>query len=226
MRQSAPRSQAGNVEIELKARLDDSEPARERLSSLGSYARAYEKADAYWIPADPGSPLSRSGIRVRRDSGVGADGAARESALVTTKDKALSGGIEVNEEREFAVSDPGLFEDMLRGLGLAERSRKSKRGWEWEVPPQAAGGRPIRAEVSMVGGLGWFLELEIVAGEGGQRVVEESRGELYSLLEKLGVPIESIEPRPYSALLELARQGGGAALQGGDFHGGNGIPEA
>jgi adenylate cyclase class 2 len=208
------------LEIELKARLDDSLPVEQRLSKLGTYCRSYKKSDSYWFPAQAGAgvPIPPSGVRVRREIGTSANGAAYESVLVTYKHKEISNGIEVNDEREFTVSalsgetssseDAGasVFEDLLIRLGLYKGISKEKQGRAWTIPPQATGQsgtvqRPILAEISLVTGLGWFVELEIIAeGDDGQ-TVEESRKQLLTLLEKLEIPADRIESKPYTVML-------------------------
>ena len=193
------------VEIELKARLDDFEPVKERLSAMGTYCRAYTKSDTYWLPAssNAGQPAATipSGVRVRRDRGVNADGSAYGSILVTYKTKEIYDGIEVNDECEFTVSDAAPFEELLRRLGLREAIRKEKQGWAWLFEEPV----PILAELSSVAGLGWFLEIEIQAVNGSpQAVIDESRRRLLALLEKLKIPAEQIEPRPYTLMLKEA----------------------
>jgi predicted adenylyl cyclase CyaB len=191
------------VEIELKARLNDYAPVKERLSRVGDYCRSYKKSDSYWLPVHPAADMSvpPSGVRVRRESGIDAQGAAHESVLATYKIKEVSGGIEVNHECEFTVSDADLFEELLGRLGLRRAVRKEKEGWAWTIPPQTAGQVPILAELSLVAGLGWFLEIEIMAADDGEQTVEKSRGRLFALLEKLEIPAEWIETRPYTAML-------------------------
>jgi adenylate cyclase class 2 len=193
-----------SIEIELKARLDDYAPVKERLSAAGSYCRSYKKCDSYWLPAQPAAGMSvpASGVRVRRDSGIDAEGASHESVVATYKTKEISGGIEVNQEREFTVSDAGLFEELLERLGLRRAICKEKEGWAWTIPPQTAEQSPILAELSLVAGLGWFLEIEIMAADDGEQTVEESRGRLYALLEQLKIPAERIESRPYTVMLK------------------------
>jgi len=200
------------IEIELKARLDDYAPVKERLSVVGDYCRSYKKSDAYWLPAQPVDggivaemSIPPSGVRVRRESGIDADGAAHEAVLVTYKTKEISGGVEVNHECEFTVSDAGLFEELLGRLGLSRAIRKEKEGWAWTIPPQSAGQSPILAELSLVADLGWFLEIEIMAADDGEQTVKESRGRLFALLEKLEIPVEWIESRPYTAMLRERR---------------------
>jgi adenylate cyclase class 2 len=214
------------LEIELKARLDDCTPVEQRLSKLGTYCRSYKKSDSYWFPSQTGAgggSVPPSGVRVRRESGAEADGAAYESVLVTYKHKEISDGIEVNDEREFTVSAPSaetsssedagasLFEDLLIRLGLYKGICKEKQGRAWTIPPQAPGQsgagqsgaeqRPILAELSLVTGLGWFVELEILAEDGDGQTVEESRKRLLALLEKLEIPADRIEARPYTVML-------------------------
>jgi adenylate cyclase class 2 len=205
------------VEIELKARLDGFEPVKERLSVLAKYCRSYTKSDAYWLPAQADSrqlvATIPSGVRVRRESGLNADGSAFDTILVTYKTKEITDGIEVNDECEFTVSDAAVFEELLLRLGLCEAIRKEKKGWAWTVPAaaQAAAKPPqpaILAELSSVTGLGWFLEIEIqVAGtatadSSRQAVIEESRRRLLALLETLEIPADRIEPRPYTVMLK------------------------
>ena len=182
-------------EIELKVRLDNFEPVKERLSALGDFCRTYEKSDTYWF----GENLS-GGIRVRLDRNRDQDEAG-ESVLVTYKKKEISGGMEVNEENEFTVSDAGLFGEMLERLGLRKAMQKEKKGWAWVIPSGEAGRVPILAELSLVKGLGWFLELEIMATDNNTHIIEENRKRLFSLLEELKIPADKIEARPYTALL-------------------------
>ena len=191
------------VEIELKARLSDIEPVKERLFAIGSYLCSYRKLDTYWFSPMTACPR----IRVRRVQGHNADGMAYQSAAVTFKSKAISAGIEINDEREFTVSDAGLFEELLGYLGMHKEMYKEKNGWAWAIPPEA-GGRSgivmepgILAELSQVMGLGWFLELEILPADSSVQTVEECRWQLLALLAKLEIPAERIESRPYGEML-------------------------
>jgi adenylate cyclase class 2 len=198
------------LEIELKARLDDCTPVEQRLSKLGTYYRSYKKSDSYWFSSAIGTGIASippSGVRVRRESGTDAGGAAYESVLITYKHKEISDGIEVNDEREFTVSAAPPFEDLLIRLGLYKGISKEKQGRAWTIPPQDAGQsgavqRPILAELSLVTGLGWFVELEIIAEDDDGQTVEESRKRLLALLEKLEIPADRIESRPYTVMLK------------------------
>ncbi|MDR0316576.1 MAG: CYTH domain-containing protein [Treponema sp.] len=195
-------------EIELKVRLENPDQIKLRLSALGTYYHSYEKSDIYWFRSKSGveNSLLPSGVRIRQERGLDADGSAYETVIVTYKIKQLMDKIEINDEREFIVSDVQVFEELLRRLGLDPDIQKEKQGWAWNIPPETAGQPPILAELSMVKNLGWFLELEIIASSNSGQVAEESRKRLFSLLEKLEIPAKQIESRPYTQMLrELAR---------------------
>lgn len=196
-------------EIELKARLDDPEPVKRRLDSLGSYRGRYHKIDEYWYPAGTvsGLRIPPSGLRIRRQADTGVDGVLRETVLVTYKTREMQDGIEVNDEREFSVSGAGVFEELLGRLGLEPGIRKEKRGEAWRVREgdgeRAAVEHSVEClvELSLVRHLGWFIEIEIIAESGDEQTVMKSRKRLLALLEKLGVGKERIESRPYTQML-------------------------
>jgi adenylate cyclase class 2 len=194
-------------EIEVKVRLDGVDPVKKRLSALGNYCRSYDKSDSYWFPVQPstcGMSFPPSGVRIRRENSLDANGTAHKSVLVTYKTKEISDGIEINDEREFTVSaeDAGpLFEEFLGRMGLYSDIRKEKKGWAWTISSQTSGQPPILAELSLVAGLGWFLELEILADDNCRQTVEENRKRLLALLEKLEIPAEWIEAKPYTVML-------------------------
>jgi adenylate cyclase class 2 len=207
-------------EIELKARIDDPESVKKRLDSLGEYRGSYEKDDAYWVftaggaktgQDDPSPALPSTGLRVRKETGAGSDGRAFALTRITWKTRDLRDGVEINDEREFEVSDAGIFEDLLGRLGLAPEIVKNKRGWAWDCDGPAGGASSvpggdgsaggIRAELSEVRSLGWFLELEILTARNDEKTVTENQKRLFSLLETLNIPRKSIEFRPYTEML-------------------------
>jgi adenylate cyclase class 2 len=185
------------IEIELKASVEDHLALKKRLSLLAPPAFSFEKEDCYWETGGGAGPL-RPDVRLRRERMVSPAGAAEEKALVTYKVKEVREGLEINDEGEFAVSDPAAFEGLLRRLGLAPGTRKRKRGWAWAFGA-------AQAELCEVSGpgrsLGWFLELEILAEDAEAPTVEAARQKLLGLLERAGVSGDRIEARRYSELL-------------------------
>jgi adenylate cyclase class 2 len=192
-------------EIELKARLDGPEPTKQRLAAAGRYCRSYIKTDTYWrLPAGgENSGLPPSGVRVRRESGVDAEGRSHKAVLVTFKTKEASAGVEVNNEREFTVSDAAVFEELLGRLGLEPAVRKEKRGQAWTIGGSGGNGpaAPILAELSDVTDLGWFIEIEILADDDDAETVARCRERLFALLGQLGITRDAIEERPYTQML-------------------------
>ena len=189
------------VEIELKARLDESEPVKKRLSLLGTFLHLYEKYDSYWV-LETGGGFT---VRIRREKTI-QNGISNEIILVTNKVKEIKDGIEINDEQEFSVSSAELFEKLLLHTGMKLQMKKEKHGWAWHIPKAAE--NPVLAELSMVKGLGWFIELELMIEDRSSKTIDICRKRLLNLLAELDITPEKIEPRPYSQMLaELA--GGG-----------------
>jgi adenylate cyclase class 2 len=186
-----------STEIELKAHIEDPEAVKARLSSLGTYLGAYEKDDTYWFPGGP-SGLPPSGLRVRLEKDRAESGEISEKVLVTWKLREINGGIEINSEQEFTVSGAENFVNLLALVGLEPGTRKHKQGWAWNCLQNETA---VRAELSDVYGLGWFLELEIIAGENSGETAVHSGKKLLALLERLGIPEDKIESRPSTRML-------------------------
>jgi adenylate cyclase class 2 len=186
------------IEIELKTRTEDHQALKEKISLLAPAAFYFEKDDCYWIAGKGRDGPLRSGVRLRREKIVLPSGATEDKALVTYKIKEVRDGIEINDEREFAVSDAADCEELLQRLGLEPGLRKHKQGWAWTLGA-------VKAELCDVSGpqrsLGWFLELEILAEDAEAPTVAAARHKLLDLLERLGVPRDRIEERYYSELL-------------------------
>ncbi|MDR1059473.1 MAG: class IV adenylate cyclase [Treponema sp.] len=189
-------------EIEIKAWVDDPGRVKEIISQFADYGGEFRKEDGYWYR--PGSPASDgrageggipvTGIRIRRERRTDPRGGISQTVLVTCKTKELREGLEVNDEREFAVSDGEAFAELLGRLGLEQGKTKTKHGWVWTW-------EGITAELTEVAGLGWFAEMEILADNRRPQTVKDARDRLFALLEKLGIGREKIEGRYYTELL-------------------------
>jgi predicted adenylyl cyclase CyaB len=184
-----------STEIELKVHVEDPEAVKARLSALGTYLTAYEKDDTYWFPAE-NSGLPPSGLRVRVEKDRADSGEISENTLITWKSREMDGGIEINDEKEFTVSHAENFVKLLALMGLKPGIKKHKQGWAWNCLENET---VIRAELSDVRNLGWFLELEIIAG--GKAEAAALGKKLLSLLEKTGISEDKIESRPYTRML-------------------------
>lgn len=180
------------IEVELKARLRDRAAA---LAAVSAFARAVgpvAKSDEYWHePGWRNDRLSR-GFRLRAEGGA---------SVVNFKSKRVEGGIEINRESEFAVSDRGAFIEFARRLGCEPSYAKRKRGLAFSAPVEGSGPGAATIEILEVQGLGDFIEIEILVEEGKPEALAEAARGIRALLARSGVPDSDIEPRFYSELL-------------------------
>jgi adenylate cyclase class 2 len=182
------------IEIEVKAWVDEPEALKSRINGAARFIGAFEKTDAYWYPAS-GRGLPFSGVRVRNERG----GDGGWTTRITYKTKEQRGLLEVNHEREFTVSDGAVFEELLAGLKLCPLKHKRKTGWAWTYESD------LTVELALVEGLGFFIELEILAENDAAETVGAARERLLGLLDLLGIARERIESRYYTELLGQKR---------------------
>jgi adenylate cyclase class 2 len=184
------------IEIELKAWVDDPAAVKRTITQFARYNGAFTKDDAYWFPARraPDASLPASGVRLRRETLDSGDGQPVQTTLVTYKTKEVREGMEINDEREFAVSDGAAFEELLTRLGLSPGKTKQKRGWSWSH-------EGITLELTEVTGLGWFAELELLTGTDSPEIAAAARKRLLALLQAAGIAEDRIEARYYTELL-------------------------
>jgi len=186
------------TEIELKAHIDNHEALKNILGEKAEYLSSFKKEDRYYFLPEH-SDRFPSGVRVRREKRTFPDGMEKSTSNVTYKRKEVREGIEVNDEREFEVRTAEEFEEFLGRLGFKPGDAKKKRGW-------AFCRNGINAELVEVEGLGWFVELEIIA-DGSytatptEGAFTEERNRLLVFLDSLGVSKEAIESRFYSQML-------------------------
>lgn len=175
-----------NTEIEMKAWVDNPEQTRNVILDMGaSLLRTYEKSDSYFAQTIP--QAGNRDVRLRMDG---------TSAIVTMKDKKLHEGLETNSEREFTVSDPENFTFLLENSGYRLKITKQKKGTAYQYGEYLL-------ELSLVRGLGWFLEIErVVPGNAPAEQVEQSREEIQNIFSSLGIPETAVESRRYTQMLE------------------------
>lgn len=171
------------IEVELKAYIADPDTVRRRLDDLGSFRRRYRKEDWYFgvLPSE-----GRSLFRLRHDGG---------NWVCTFKKKTLIDGIEHNQETEFSVSDGIAFRRLSEELGYSVIVEKRKVGASWHVDG-------VVVEVSEVNDLGTFVELELVLPDDStEEQQREARNRLVAVLERLEIPRNQIETRPYTKMI-------------------------
>jgi len=196
------------IEVELKAHVRDRAAVEARVASFAVLDGPVDKLDAYWHGPDWRLARGKKGFRVRAEDG---------RSVVTFKNKKSEGGIEINREREFGISDPEAFIEFAQRLGCEPFYTKRKRGVRYRVDPcergvgaagDGLGGEACRGaatiEIVEVEGLGHFIEIEILLPDEEPAAVALAQGEIRGFLSRAGVSEEAIEPRYYSELLMQA----------------------
>jgi adenylate cyclase, class 2 len=182
------------IEVELKAHLLDREATEKKVASFAPFVCDFEKFDAYWHGPEWRISRGAKGFRVRTEEG---------ETTVNFKSKRCEGGVEINHEREFQVSDPAALNEFFLRLGCEPFFTKRKRGKRFEMSSDS-GTRPITIEVLELEGLGSFIEIEALLEEEAPEAVALAQGEIRGLLSRAGVEEDAIESRYYSELLMAA----------------------
>ena len=196
------------TEIELKAHVQDSEALKRCLSEKSVFLCSFEKNDTYWLYDEVDydanchkvSGLPPSGLRVRSEKRIFSDGSEESTTYATYKIKEVRDGIEINEEHEFEVHptnghDNLDFKDFLGRIGLKPGASKRKQGWAFSH-------EGISAELLEVDGIGWFVELEIVADNPREETFTKGKQRLLDFLASLEIGKDKIESRFYSEMLK------------------------
>jgi len=184
------------LEIEKKVRVAGPGALEPLLAARGRFAGTLRKEDRYYLigrrDGEPIDLLRDPIVRVRTGEG--------EGARISAKRRAFIGSTEVNEEVEIAASPAGavawLFESYL-GVSPFVVKRKETRLW-------IAG--ELHAELSLVEGLGWFLEVELLrdppdAGPARDAAAAEGARLVDDFIASLGLSPGDGEARPYVQLL-------------------------
>ena len=209
-------------EIELKAHVYNRDELIPKLNADARYLGTAEKTDAYWRqtafvrdtaiaangkagtmrPAEQAPAENSLTVRIRTEC---TETAAKEKTyryLVTYKQKRRickeNPALEVNDEKEFAVSDRAEFERFLQKAGFEAVFEKRKKSMQWTKDG-------VFIELCTVAPLGDFLEMEILAETADKKYIKEARLALEKLLKKYGIPLEQIEPMYYSELLKAKK---------------------
>lgn len=178
------------IEIELKARLHNPEKVRAKVEGFADYVREFDKMDAYWHGPEWRFARGTKGFRLRADG---------EKSIVTFKAKRNEGGIEINRETEFEVSDPDAFTSLVERIGCEPFYRKHKTGRAYDYDG-------FTIELVQVEGLGNFIEVEKLLDNDDPETVAVVLGGLKGILARAGVPESDIEGRGYSELILGASQ--------------------
>lgn len=194
------------TEIEIKARVADPQAIERSIRGFAAFSGETVKNDAYWtLPAKAVNPL-KVRIREERDLAESTVNAieSRFETIVTYKKKELRGDSEVNDEREFAISDRAAFETLIGDIGFTPQIKKEKRTKTFSCKTDDE--TPVTVELSLVAGLGWFVEIEILADNPTEEETAKAQTALRTILRRCEIQESAIETRYYTDMLaEKAR---------------------
>ena len=178
-------------EIEIKAW--DKEPAKtEKLTAaFAEYEGFFDKSDVYYKQKAP----PKQSVRLRLEKSFVDGKEPVEKNWITYKQKETrDGGLEVNKEIEFEVSDGNSFLSMLEGLGFELSLKKHKKTKSYHY-------KEFHIELVEIESLGNFVEIETLQEDENPETVKRLQNALYEVLEKCGISKDAVEKRYYSELL-------------------------
>lgn len=175
-------------EIEVKAHCTPSHELERALEAECRYLGPVDKSDRYFL--FPGAQAGEDrNFRIRTEAGA---------SMVTWKSRRRLGVMEVNQEREFPISEPDAFLELCLAMGASEYFRKTKKG-------RAYGCGEWTVELVEVEPLGYFLEIELLVEcpqEGPEpSLVSSTKEAMLEFLGRLGVATDHVEESSYSALI-------------------------
>lgn len=188
-------------EIELKAHVYDADAVRRLLRGFAQPLETAQKDDTYYrLYLNETQYLT---CRIREESVHKIDGTARHDVLFTYKRKKLvnDGGnaIEVNDEKECRVDSADAIVSMLLDAGFTVSHKKQKKAEGFLCGTQCG---EARIELCAVPPLGDFLEVEIMSKTNDRDIVCQINKAIKQIFIKCGIPLEAIEERYYTQMLE------------------------
>jgi len=171
------------IEVEAKVRLKKVD-----LDRLSKEVPTFAKPLGESLKVDRYYGSGAYDLRIREESG---------GSVLTFKARDRKQGIETNEEIEFPIEKPLVWDHFLRQNGFPLRAKKEKQSL-------AFGFKKFTIELNTVKGLGAFLEIECLVKDEAQ--VPKARKELTDLFHKMGFSPKDFERKLYLELLAEKRK--------------------
>jgi len=168
------------IEVEAKVRINDVEDMEKRIKEQGAeYKGTVKQADEYYDFPDMRILNSGGAFRVR---------AADRNYRVTYKGCKKNEETTSRDEIEIGIESAEKMIKILENIGFIELCEIKKKRKVYLL----AG---LKISLDEVEGLGSFMEMEGLANS--EKEYKEKKGEIFKLLDKLGVPSEDISQRSY-----------------------------
>lgn len=171
------------IEVESKAKINDSNAFRIAARSLGRFVGKQEKIDDYYTLEKPGRYPKKS-LRIRKRQG--------HYEINFKHSLGYQHGVHAKKETEFIVKDVNDFLAVINEFGFRKWLRKEKTTELYEI------GKNFHIELNNVKGLGWFVEVEYLADE---QHIAYARKKVEEVLVKLGIKKNQIIKPGYTKML-------------------------
>ncbi len=174
------------LEVEVKLQPDEQKrlALRDQLrESAGGEPVIHQQQDIYFSHPDRDFKARDEALRLRVDDGL----------FLTWKGPKLDPPLKTREEIEFGLAtDPATATRLLTALGFEQAATVSKTREQWSLA------NPCRANICLdnVVGLGWFVEVEVLAEE-----AAAGREQIEKVLLHLGLDQEPFLQTSYLGLL-------------------------
>jgi adenylate cyclase class 2 len=161
-----------NIEIELKARLDNPKQVEAKLKKIARFVRQKRQKDVYYVPKSKdffAIKKTKEYLRVRYDEGK--DQLAYHVCSYLSEEK------QSTKEFEVYVDNPRLTETILKGIGFRRRVvvYKTRRYYSMSG---------FEVVLDNVKGLGSFIEVEAKKDFGG---IDKTMERCREVLKRLGL---------------------------------------
>ena len=171
------------IEVESKARIINPERFRILAQKLGHYKGKERKIDDYYSLESIKKYPDKS-LRIRKRGPI---------YEINFKQRiSYKNDVFAKKETEFKVSDINGFIRLLGEFGFRKWLTKEKYTEIYEIKNK------FHIELNHVKKLGWFLEVEYLCGI---KDVEKARGEVVSVMNKLGLRKKDFVKEGYTKLL-------------------------
>lgn len=168
------------IEVEAKVRINDIEGMEKRITEQGAeYTGTIKQADEYFDFPDMQIFNSGGAFRVRDSDG---------NYRVTYKGRKKDEETTSRDEIEIAIESAEKMIKILENMGFVRLCEINKKRKVYLL----AG---LKISLDEVEGLGSFMEMEGMANS--EKEYKEKKGEIFKLLDNLGVSSEDISQRSY-----------------------------
>lgn len=170
----------GWYEVELKAKVKDPKPIRQKIKKIARFVKKVKKVDHYYTLEKKGYPTKS--LRIRNQGCF---------HLVNFKKRiSYLQGIYAKKEVEFNLEDVTGFLAVLKEFGFRQWITKYKESEIYRC-------KSANIELNHLRGLGWFVEVEILT----TNKVFEARKTILTIFKLLGINKKDIEKKGYTRLL-------------------------